>query len=90
MAPDLYLVSHPIPSCSLSNMLVHHVLLLISLDTDASPDRAKLGVFPKMPHTGQGVAVPPQLVVPWLVQWAAEQRSLAHTPLSDPGLLHQG
>lgn len=90
MAPDLYLVSHPIPSCSLSNMLVHHVLLLISLDTDASPDRTKLGVFPKIPHTGQGVAVPPQLVVPWLVQWAAEQGPLAHTPLSDPGLLHQG
>lgn len=32
-------------------MLVHHVLLLISLDMDASTGRAKLGVFPKMSLT---------------------------------------
>lgn len=45
---------------------------------------------PKTSHTGQGVAVPPQLVVPWLVQWATEQGPLTHAPPCDLGLLHQG
>lgn len=47
----------------------------------------ELGVFPRM---GQGVAVPPQLVVPWLVWWVTEQGPLTYTPPSDPGLLHHG
>lgn len=50
----------------------------------------ELGVFSSMSHMGQGVAVPPQLVVPWLVQWVTEQAPLTHTPPSDPGLLYQG
>lgn len=47
LAPDLCLVSRAVPSCSLSDMLVHHVLLLICLDMDAGTDRTQAGCAPQ-------------------------------------------